>query len=92
MPERESAGARPLKELPGFDAAVAEAVEFDDWSPLEFEAAGDVIIPGISVSPDSLSLMHLATMITRTSRWERQRLRLVPPPKPDAANDTERSS
>jgi hypothetical protein len=79
---------RPLKELPGFDDAMAEARKDRNSADSVFVLApglGDTVLPGVR-AVDQWMLVELGMILfAERSRWPD--LRLVPPPKPEAAND-----
>jgi len=82
---------RPLKDLPGFDEKLDEAIAAKPWLnyPDMWEALPNVVIPGVDRILSSNTLWELALIID-AERWAaRRRLRLVPPPLPVAANDCE---
>lgn len=88
---------KKLKELPGFDDALARAID-DKREYLfcyDFEEAGNAVIPGITrVGLSMLEQVALLIGMDRMNReyerkQRRQGLRLVPPPRPVAANDCE---
>ena len=87
---------KPLRELPGFEESLALAIQTkgDCNEYYDFANVGDIVVPGLTRVRGSWVLEKFAIEIAM-DRIDRQRahlqrpLRLVPPPRPIAANDCE---
>lgn len=83
---------KPLKELPGFDDALARAVdEKGHYACYDFERVGDVVIPGLQRVIHWFEVCQLAMIVFNARFDESRRIRLVPPPRL-AANDCEETN
>jgi len=80
---------KPLKELPGFDDALAKALlYYGELFPYDFTEVGGITIPGIKRVECSM-LQQLALLTGVAKHEESRRLKLVLSPRPVAANDCE---
>ena len=85
----------PLKRLPGFDDAMAIANSENDrrreqgYLGYPLELVGEVVIPSLKRISSWVMLDAIALQLLSAQLDEERRLRLVPPPRPVAANDCE---
>jgi hypothetical protein len=81
---------KPFKELPGFDDAMAEALEIRGHSTYSsFGEIGEITIPCIR-RVNTYLILQLALLVgSEKHEMGRRHLRAVSPPRPTAANDCE---
>jgi hypothetical protein len=83
-----------LRDLPGFDDAMAKALEFNEhrlaqgYMGYPLELVGEISVPSLKRVSSGGTLDQLALIIWGELHREQSRLRIVARPLPVAANDT----
>lgn len=83
--------SKRLKDLPGFDDAMALVLKYHGGSTFaSFDEVGDIVLPGFRRVTSWSLLWNLAIMIgVEKYELSKRPLKLVPLPRPIAANDCE---